>query len=205
VVADQGDYNPTLVVAYGGLAGDPYWRQHTEVWKHPILARHEPTAMLLANNVRRNMAPEEDYIDDEAAREAIKLARRGVDVSIGAHGQQAGLAAHWEIWSFARGGATPLEALQAATIMPARIYGYERDIGSLEAGKLADLVVLDANPLENIRDTDKIHRVMLGGRLYDPLTMNEVATGNRKRAPYWWEQEGNGDGAGARVTRGHSH
>jgi imidazolonepropionase-like amidohydrolase len=199
------DYNPTLVVAYGGLAGDPYWRQHTEVWKHPILARHEPTAMLLANNVRRNMAPEEDYIDDEAAREAIKLARRGVDVSIGAHGQQAGLAAHWEIWSFARGGATPLEALQAATIMPARIYGYERDIGSLEAGKLADLVVLDANPLENIRDTDKIHRVMLGGRLYDPLTMNEVATGNRKRAPYWWETEGNGDGAGARVTRGHSH
>ncbi|WP_228241759.1 amidohydrolase family protein [Porphyrobacter sp. GA68] len=198
-------YNPTLVVAYGGLAGDPYWRQHTNVWEHPILRRHEPTALLLANNVRRSMAPEEDYIDDEAAREALKLARRGVDVAIGGHGQQAGLAAHWEIWSLARGGATPVEALAAATIMPARAYGYDRDIGSLEVGKLADLVVLDANPLENIRDTDKVHRVMLGGRLYDPLTMNEVTTGDRRRAPYWWETEGSGDGAGARMTRGHGH
>ncbi|TCD04838.1 amidohydrolase [Erythrobacteraceae bacterium CFH 75059] len=198
-------YNPTLVVAYGGPAGDPYWRQHTDVWRHPILSRHEPMAMLLANNARRTMAPEEDYVDDDAAREAVKLARRGVDVAIGGHGQQAGLAAHWEMWSLGRGGATPLEALKMATIMPARIYGYERDIGSLEVGKLADLVVLDANPLADIRDTDKVHRVMLGGRLYDPLTMNEVVTGTRRRAPYWWEQEGSGDGAGARVTHSHTH
>ena len=63
----------------------------------------------------------------------------------------------------------------------------EKDIGSLEPGKLADLVVLDADPTADIRNSEKVHRVMLGGRLYDPMTMNEVVTGERKRAPYWWE------------------
>ncbi|HEX8263254.1 MAG TPA: amidohydrolase family protein, partial [Allosphingosinicella sp.] len=181
------NYTPTLVVAYGGLAGDPYWRQHTDVWRHPLLSRHAPPTLLAAQNVRRTMAPEEDFVDDDTAREAKKLADRGVQVSIGAHGQQAGLGPHWEMWSFVRGGWTPLEALRAGTIMPAVSLGYARDVGSIEAGKLADLVVLDADPTVDIRNSERIHRVMLGGRLYDPVTMNEVVTGTRVRAPYWWE------------------
>ena len=102
-------------------------------------------------------------------------------MNIGAHGQQDGIGAHWEMWSFVKGGWTPLQALQAATINPARTLGLERDLGSLENGKLADLVVLDANPLENIRNTDKVAQVMLGGRLYDAITLNERVTGNRIR------------------------
>jgi imidazolonepropionase-like amidohydrolase len=86
---------------------------------------------------------------------------------------------------------TPLQALRAGTIVSARSLGMARDIGSLEAGKLADLVVLDADPTVDIRNSDKVHRVMLGGRLYDPVTMNEVVTGSRMRAPYWWESTGN--------------
>ena len=89
-------------------------------------------------------------------------------------------------------------------IMPARSLGYDRDVGSLEVGKLADLVVLDADPTVDIHNSDKVHRVMLGGRLYDPMTMNEVETGDRSRDPYWWEATGNG-GAGARTTAGHGH
>jgi len=161
------NYTPTLVVTYGGPAGDPYWRQHTDVWKHPLLSRHAPPGLLQSQNVRRVMAPEEDYVDADSAREAKKLADRGVQVSIGAHGQQAGLGPHWEMWSFVRGGWSPIEALRAATIMPATSLGYQKDVGSLEPGKLADLVVLDADPTVDIRNTDKVRQVMLGGRLYD--------------------------------------
>ncbi len=197
------NYTPTLVVTYGGPAGDPYWRAHTDVWRQPLLMRHAPPAALSAQNARRVLAPEEDYVDAASAREAKKLADKGVQVSIGAHGQQPGLGAHWEMWSFVRGGWSPIEALRAGTIMPATSLGYARDIGSLEPGKLADLVVLDADPTSDIRNTEKVHQVMLGGRLYDAATLNEVATGTFKRQPYWWEGANGGRGAGASLTTGH--
>ena len=180
-------YTPTLVVTFGGLAGDPYWRSHTDVWRHPILSRHVPPHILQPANVRRRQAPEEDFVDAKSAAQAKKLMERGVNVTIGAHGQEEGLGSHWELWSFARGGFSPLQALRAATIMPARKLGFEKDIGSLEVGKLADLVVLDADPLSDIRNSDKIAGVMVNGRLYDPVTMNETGTGERVRAPYYWE------------------
>jgi imidazolonepropionase-like amidohydrolase/Tol biopolymer transport system component len=195
------NYTPTLVVTYGGPAGDPYWRAHTEVWKHPILSKYEPPARLEAQNVRREIAPESDYVDAGSAREAKKLMDKGVQVSIGAHGQQSGLGSHWELWSFVRGGWSPIEALRAATIMPATSLGYAKDVGSLEVGKLADLVVLDADPTLDIRNSDKISKVMLGGRLYDSATLNEVVTGTRKRAPLWWEGSGS-EGYGASLTTG---
>jgi imidazolonepropionase-like amidohydrolase len=78
--------------------------------------------------------------------------------------------------------------------MPARTLGMERDLGTLEPGKLADLVVLDANPLENIQNTDNVSQVMLGGRLYDAATLNEQMTGNRRRPAYWWEKTPAGAG-----------
>ncbi|UYY60042.1 amidohydrolase family protein [Sphingomonas sp. S2-65] len=184
------NYTPTLVVSYGGLAGDPYWRQATDVFAHPLLQAHTPPTVLLEGNARRIKAPESNFVDDDNAREAHKLAKRGVLVSIGAHGQQAGIGAHWELWSFVRGGMTPLEALRAGTIVPAQSLGMARDIGSLEPGKLADLVVLDADPTADIRNSDKVSRVMLGGRLYDAKTLNEVSTGTAKRGSYWWETKG---------------
>ena len=180
-------YTPTLVVTYGGPAGDPYWRSHTDVWRQPILQRHEPPSVLAANNARRQIAPDEDYVDAASAHEAHKLAKLGVPVSIGAHGQEPGIAAHWELWSFVRGGMTPIEALTAGTIGAARSLGYDRDVGSLEAGKLADLVVLDADVSADIRNSEKISKVMIGGHLYDAATLNEEATGTRKRKPYFWE------------------
>ncbi len=198
-------YTPTLVVAYGGPAGDPYWRAHSDVWRHPLLSRHAPPALLAAQNARREIAPEEDYVDGATAREAGKLAAKGVPVAIGAHGQQPGLGAHWELWSFVRGGFTPIEALRAGTIASATSLGYARDVGSLEPGKLADLVVLTADPTVDIRNSDKIAQVMLGGRLYDAATLNETATGTRRRLPYWWEGGNGGADTGARITVGHGH
>lgn len=182
----QSNYTPTLVVTYGGLAADPYWRQATDVFDNPLMI-HTPPRQLIAETARRVTAPDWAFVDDEAAREARKLAQRGVKVSIGAHGQQAGVAAHWELWSFVRGGMTPIEALRTGTIEPARSLGMERDIGSLEVGKLADLIMLSADPSQDIRNSDNIESVMLGGRLYDARTMNEIETGDERRLPHWWE------------------
>lgn len=182
----QTNYTPTLVVSYGGLAGDPYWRQATDVFAHPLLV-HTPPKQLAADTVRRTKAPESDFVDDDNAREAKKLMDAGVKVAIGAHGQQAGIATHWELWSFVRGGMSPVQALRTATMDAAESLGMEAEIGSLEAGKLADLVVLNADPTVDIRNSDKIHGVMVNGRMYDPLTMNEMITGSAKRSAYWWE------------------
>lgn len=201
------NYTPTLVVTYGGLAGDPYWRQATNVWENPLMV-HTPPKMLLAETARRTKAPDWAFVDDNNAREARKLAQRGVKVSIGAHGQQAGVGAHWELGSFVRGGMSPVEALKAGTIVPAQSLGMARDIGSIEAGKLADLVILSDDPSQDIANSDNIEKVMIGGRLYDAKSMNEVGTGDAKRRPYFWEGEGATGAAGSQRTtsegRGHA-
>ncbi|HEX8642351.1 MAG TPA: amidohydrolase family protein [Allosphingosinicella sp.] len=185
-------YTPTLGVTYGGLAGDPYWAQETRVWEHPLLTRFVP-AEVLAERVRATTAPAEQFVDQYSAREADVLSSRGVPVSAGGHGQQQGLAMHWELWSFVRGGMTPVEALRTATATPAMVYGF-RDLGQIRPGYLADLVILEANPLENIRNSDKITHVMLNGRLYNARTLNEEVTGDRRRQPYYWEQGASGGG-----------
>jgi len=180
-------YTPTLSVTYGGVRGENYYYQESDVWEHPILSKHVPPAVLQARSVRRQMVPAEDYADAASGAISKELMEAGVLVSIGGHGQREGLASHWEMWSFARGGMSPIQALRTATTEPARHLGFDNDIGSLEVGKLADLVILSENPLEDIRNTDKVEHVMLGGRLYEAETMNEVHTGDSKRLPYWWE------------------
>jgi imidazolonepropionase-like amidohydrolase/Tol biopolymer transport system component len=203
----NSNYTPTLVVTYGGLAGDPYWRQATNVWENPLMV-HTPPKALLAETGRRTKAPDWAFVDDNSAREAKKLADRGVKVSIGAHGQQAGIGAHWELWSFVRGGMSPMEALRAGTIESARSLGMDRDIGSIESGKLADLVILSDDPSADIANSDNVEQVMIGGRLYDAKTLNEVSTGTATRLPHWWEASGgNGAGGSAEATaegRGHA-
>lgn len=180
-------YNPTLNVAYGGLDGEHYWYARTEVWKHPLLSRYVPKAVLEPRAIRRMTAPEEDFNVLRVARTATELSRAGVNVMIGAHGQREGLGAHWEMWMLALGGMKPIEALRAATLNPARNFGLDKDLGSLEPGKLADLVVIDGNPLADIRQSDRIAQVMQNGRLYDAKTLDEVAPRQVKRAPLFFQ------------------
>ena len=181
-------YTPTLVVTYGGLSGDNYWYQKSDVWKHPILSAFVPPHILQPRAVRRVMAPDEDFYHDVSAATSKLLADRGVPVSIGAHGQREGLASHWEMWSFAKGGMSPVEALRTATVSPARALGFADDLGTLEVGNLADLVVIDANVLDDIYQSDKVDMVMLNGRLYEASTLNEMVTGERRTQPFYWQR-----------------
>lgn len=180
-------YTPTLVVAFGGIWGEHYWYQHSEVWKHPILSKLVPKSVLYPRSIRRRMAPEEDYNHIKNAAVAAQLQDLGVKVQIGAHGQREGLGAHWEMWMFAQGGMTPLEVIRTGTIDSAAYIGMEEHIGSLEVGKLADLVVLDVDPIKSIYETDKVDMVMKNGRLYDSQTMNEIGNHPKKREKMFFE------------------
>ena len=180
-------YTPTLGVGYGGLWGENYWYATTNVWENERLLSFVPRRIVDARSRRRLIAPEGDWGHFNNARIAAQLAARGTPVLLGAHGQREGLAAHWEMWMFVQGGMTPHQALRAATLHGAQYIGLDRDLGSLEPGKLADLVVLDANPLENIRDSESIRWVMVNGRLFDSMTMNQIGNHPRTRPPLFFE------------------
>lgn len=183
----QVGYTPTLNVAYGGLDGEHYWYARTEVWKHPLLTQYVPRGLLEARSVRRPTAPEEDFNVIRVARTATELQRAGVKANIGAHGQREGLGAHWEMWMFGLGGMTSLEAIRTATANPAHYLGLDKDLGSLEVGKLADLIIIDGDVLADIRQSDRISHVMQNGRLFEAASMNEVLPRQKARKPFFFD------------------
>jgi imidazolonepropionase-like amidohydrolase/Tol biopolymer transport system component len=197
-------YTPTLIVSYGGLDGEHYWYARTDVWRHPILSKYVPRSVLEPRSIRRETAPEEDFNVIRVARTATELQRAGVPVNMGAHGQRESLGAHWELWSLVMGGMTPHEALRAATLNGARYLGLDKDVGSLEAGKLADLVVIDGDVLADIRKSDRITQVMVGGRLYDSATMNEVGAAKKARKQFYFEGAANAGMPVQAMTHSHA-
>jgi len=180
-------YTPTLVVSYGGIWGENYWYQQSEVWKHPLLSRYVPKEILYPRAIRRPMAPLEDFNHFNSARVSAQLQDIGVSVQLGAHGQREGLGSHWEMWMFAQGGMTPLEVIRAGTLDGAKYIGMDKHIGSIEVGKLADLAILDVNPLQDIYATDQVHMVMINGRLYESSSMNEVGNHPKKRSKLFFQ------------------
>jgi hypothetical protein len=193
---------PTLNVTFGEMMGESYLYETTRAWENPKIQAYVqettsgysaiPTPYSAPVHVRSmttmKAAPELwDVGFRSVSRSTKKLDEAGVIINSGSHGQVFGLALHWEMWSMAAGGMDPMRVLKTATINGAKTLGLEHEIGSLEAGKLADIIVMDKNPLEDIHNSDSVSLTMVNGRLYDALTMNEIGNYDRPRSKFYWE------------------
>ena len=181
-------YTPTLLVAYGGPWAENYFYERENAHDNEKLAYWTPHTDLDAKTLRRGAGwfDEREYHFKDVAKSAADILRAGGYVGVGSHGQLQGLGYHWELWAIASGGLSPMEALYVATLSSATIIGREDEIGSIEAGKFADLVILNSNPMDDIRNTDDIHQVMKNGRIYNGDTLDQVYPDNVPAAPRWW-------------------
>ncbi|MBB3208550.1 Tol biopolymer transport system component/imidazolonepropionase-like amidohydrolase [Rhodopirellula rubra] len=184
-------YTPTLSVAYGGLSGERYWYQLDDLWLHTRLQTFIPPHVLNPRSRRREKASEDDYNHMRVAEIARDVVNQGGMVQAGGHGQLPGVCTHWEMWSFVQGGMTPMQALECGTLNGAKYLGLDRDLGSVENGKLADLIVFrkKADPTKQIRDSEKIALVIAGGNVFQADRMNRYGD-NAPRADFYWQRDG---------------
>lgn len=178
-------YSPTFVVGGPGLWNIEYFFAERDVWKDAKQQRWMPWRQLFGHLRRRELRPATDYSYPLIAQGLADMMKEGAHGAIGSHGEHHGLAPHWEVW-MASSALGNLGALRLGSLGGARFLGAEQDLGSIEAGKLADLMVLNSNPLENIRNTLDMRYVMKGGVLYDADTLDEVWPEKKAFGPYYW-------------------
>jgi Tol biopolymer transport system component len=175
--------SPTLIVEYGGPFGEG-WFYQTEDLLNDAKLRRFTHPVDFDTKVRRRgtgnapgpagFAVKEEYAMWQHAADLKLAVEKGARIGIGSHGQLQGLGMHWEMWLVGSGGMAPHDMLRAATIVGAEAIGLGSEVGSLEVGKFADLLVLDKDPLENIRNTNTIGMVMVNGRLFDGNTLDQI-------------------------------
>ena len=181
-------YTPTLLLTYGAPQAENYFFQHTDVHGDMKLRRFIPHVLIDRMTRRRGQwFLLEEYGHTGIARGLRDVVRAEGRVCLGSHGQLQGLGAHWEIWAMQSGGMTEHETLKCATIFGAEAIGLSSDLGSLEAGKLADLIVLDKNPLDDIRNTNTIRYVMKNGELFVGDTLDQVWPVEKKLPKMFWQ------------------
>ncbi len=178
---------PTLIVNYGGPFGEDYWYEYSEVHDNAKLNHFTPHKIIDEKTKRRpGWFRKDEYAFPKLAAQVTKLERAGGLVGVGSHGQLQGLGYHWEMWMLASGGMTPMEVLRCATVNGSKIVGRPQDLGTIEPGKLADLVIFDKNPLEDIHNTNTIRWVMKNGELFEGDTLDQVWPEQKKLEPLWF-------------------
>jgi Tol biopolymer transport system component len=178
---------PTLIVNYGGPFGENYWYEYSEVHDNAKLNHFTPHRLIDEKTKRRaQWFRKDEYAFPKLSAQVAKLEHAGGLVGVGSHGQLQGLGYHWEMWMLASGGMSPLEVLRCATVNGSKIIGRPDDLGSIQPGKLADLVILDKNPLDDIHNTNTIHWVMKNGELFEGDTLNQLWPEQKKLEPLWF-------------------
>jgi len=178
---------PTLIVNYGGPFGENYWYEYSEVHDNAKLNHFTPHRIIDEKTKRRpEWFRKDEYAFPKLSAQVAKLERAGGLVGVGGHGQLQGLGYHWEMWMLASGGMTPMEVLRCATVQGAKIIGRPDDLGSIQPGKLADLVILDKNPLDDIHNTNTIRWVVKNGELFEGDTLDQLWPEQKKLEPLWF-------------------
>ena len=184
----RAGYTPTLLVAYGGRPGEHWFYQHYNVWENEKLQQFFPARSIDARARRRVMSAEDDFNHKRIAAHLKQIDDAGGLVNLGAHGQLQGLGAHWEMWAMTHGGMAAHRALRVATINGAEYLGMDADLGSIEAGKLADIAVLDKNPLEAIENSDSVSLTVINGVVYDANSMDQLWPQQVERGRFYFQR-----------------
>jgi Tol biopolymer transport system component len=187
LIARSGtSYDGTLQIKNGGSPAQDDFIIRDRPLTDPKFMHWRPYSVAAGSALTRPWTEPSTFLYPRIGADIARIQRAGGVIAMGAHGEIPGLGFHWEMEAHVQGGMTPMEALRAGTLGSAEAIGRASEFGSIEAGKFADLIILNADPRTDIRNSRAIAQVMKNGRLYDANTLDEIWPRKRAFAAPWF-------------------